>query len=126
MEKQKILGLRTCIYKVENLQEAKAWYTKAFDTSPYFDEPYYIGFNIGGFELGLQSPDEGQANQKAVNIMTYWGVENIEAAYQQFLDLGATPHELPMNVGGEIVVAAVKDPWNNVVGLIYNPAFKIG
>jgi lactoylglutathione lyase len=49
-----ILGLRTTIYKVSDLAKAKAWYSKVFDTTPYFDEPYYVGYNIGGYELGLQ------------------------------------------------------------------------
>lgn len=57
--KNNILGLRTVIYKISpaRLQEAKEWYSKVFQTQPYFDEPYYIGFNIGGYELGLQ-PEE--------------------------------------------------------------------
>jgi lactoylglutathione lyase len=36
-----MLGLRTAIYKVQNLDAAKAWYSRAFDTTPYFDEPFY-------------------------------------------------------------------------------------
>ena len=39
--------------------------------------------------------------------------------------LGAAEHEKPNNVGGEIVTATVRDPWGNVVGLIYNPEFKL-
>lgn len=50
----RILGLRTTIYKVSDLAKAKVWYMKAFGVAPYFDEPYYVGFNIGGYELGLQ------------------------------------------------------------------------
>jgi lactoylglutathione lyase len=34
------------------------------------------------------------------------------------------PHQPPQNVGEDIIVATVKDPWNNIVGIIYNPAFK--
>ncbi len=30
-----------------------------------------------------------------------------------------------MNVGGEIVIASVKDPWGNIIGLIYNPEFRL-
>jgi lactoylglutathione lyase len=118
-----MLGLRTCIYKVENINEAKAWYTKAFQTEPYFDEPFYVGFNIGGFELGLQ-PEENPTDSKSENVLTYWGVEDIEKEYQRLLELGATTHEAPKNVGGELMVATVKDLWGNLVGLIYNPYFK--
>ena len=43
-----MLGLRTTIYKVGDMNEAKHWYAQAFGVQPYFDEPFYIGFNIGG------------------------------------------------------------------------------
>jgi catechol 2,3-dioxygenase-like lactoylglutathione lyase family enzyme len=46
-------GLRTVIYRVPDLTRAKAWYSEAFGIQPYFDEPFYVGFNIGGYELGL-------------------------------------------------------------------------
>lgn len=122
MEKR-FLGLRTTIYKVTDLDKAKEWYTEVFETQPYFDEPFHVGFNIAGFELGLQ-PEEPSSN-KTGNVLTYWGVENTETEYKRLLDLGATEHEAPQNVGGEIVVASVIDPWGNVVGLIYNPEFQL-
>ena len=49
-------GLRTVVYKVSDLEKAKTWYTAALGVKPYFDQPFYVGFNIGGFELGLD-PD---------------------------------------------------------------------
>ncbi len=119
-----MLGLRTTIYKVSDLTAAKRWYAKAFETRPYFDQPYYVGFNVGGYELGLM-PDENAIYQKSDNVLSYWGIENIELAYKRLIDLGATEHEKPNSVGGELMVATVNDPWGNVVGLIYNPAFKI-
>lgn len=119
--KSPILGLRTVGYKVSDITKAKKWYAEAFKTQPYFDEPFYVGFNIGGYELGLQ-PDE---SVKGDNIAVYWGVEDIQAEYDRFLSLGAIAHEAPQNVGGEIMVASVRDPWNNIIGLIYNPEFKL-
>lgn len=114
-------GLRTTIYKVASLKDAKEWYSKAFKTQPYFDEPFYVGFNIGGYELGLL-PDE---SQKGDNVLSYWGVENIQEAYQELISLGAAEHEAPHNVGEDIMVATVKDPWENIIGIIYNPHFKL-
>ena len=116
-----ILGLRTVGYKVNDIKNAKEWYAKAFNTEPYFDEPFYVGFNIAGYELGLQ-PDDAV---KGDNVITYWGVEDINTEYERFLTLGATSHEAPQNVGGEIMVASVNDPWGNIIGLIYNPEFKL-
>ena len=122
--KTSILGLRTTIYKVADIHQAKEWYTKAFQTKPYFDEPFYVGFNIGGYELGLLSEEE-PTRDKTENVLSYWGVENIEHEFSRLLELGATVYENPTNVGGEIMVAGVKDPWGNVVGIIYNPEFKL-
>ena len=117
-------GLRTTIYKVTDIAKAKAWYSKAFGVEPYFDEPFYVGFNIGGYELGLQ-PDFTAAFAKSASVVTYWGVDHASQSYQRFLELGASEYEKPTDVGGDIVVAAVKDPWGNVVGVIYNPTFKL-
>ena len=124
MNPTKILGLRTTIYKVSDLSKAKEWYSKAFETKPYFDEPYYVGFTTGGFELGLQ-PTTTIIKDNIVNVASYWGVENMEESYTKFINLGATEHEPPFNVGGEIVTATVKDPFGNLIGLIYNPQFRI-
>jgi lactoylglutathione lyase len=52
-------------------------------------------------------------------------VHEVDKEYQRLIALGATEHEKPTNVGGEIVTATLKDPWGNVIGLIYNPEFKV-
>jgi Predicted enzyme related to lactoylglutathione lyase len=117
------LGLRTAIYKIPDIEKAKKWYTDAFNTTPYFDMPFYVGFNIAGYELGLQ-PDE-KNETKSENVEMYWGVNDVEASYNRLLSLGATAFNPPQNVGEEIIVATVKDPWNNIIGLIYNPTFKL-
>ncbi len=116
-----LLGLRTTIYKVSNLSDAKEWYSKVLGIQPYFDQPFYVGFSVNGFELGLV-PDE-YTGQKSDSVSTYWGVENIKASYQELLQFGATPLEAPQNVGDGIWVAMVKDPWANPFGIIVNPHF---
>ena len=124
MEKQDILGLRTTIYKVGDIKKAKEWYAKAFGIKPYFDEPFYAGFNIGGYELGLL-PEDKPTTDKPETVLTYWGVDKIDEVYNHFLEAGAKENEKPHSVGGPLMVATVKDPWGNVIGLIYNPAFKL-
>jgi predicted enzyme related to lactoylglutathione lyase len=121
--KTSFLGLRTVVYKIPDLESAKKWYTQAFEIEPYFDEPFYVGFNIAGYELGLlPNETEGQTGE---TVIAYWGVDDIKSSYDRLLHLGASSHEAPLNVGGELEVAAVKDPWGNVIGIIYNPAFKL-
>jgi lactoylglutathione lyase len=120
-----MLGLRTAIYKVGDLNKAKEWYAKAFQTLPYFDEPFYVGFNIGGYELGLL-PEEKPTTEKNDSVLAYWGVDEIEKEFDRLLELGAVSHEIPTNVGGDLMVASLKDPWGNIIGLIYNPEFNLG
>ena len=117
MEKSRMLGLRTTVYKVGDINKAKAWYAKAFGVEPYFDQPFYVGFNIAGYELGLQ-PEEVPTTEKAESVIALWGVENIEAEYSRLIELGASEDVKPYNVGGEIVTGTVKDPWGNILGLI--------
>src|SRR5688500_3838982 len=114
-------GLRTVIYGVPDLTRAEEWDAKAFETEPYFDEPFYVGVNIGGFELGLH-PDSPSGPGGAT---AYWGVENADEAIARLSALGATVDSPPSDVGGGIKVATVLDPFGNQVGIIENPHFDL-
>ncbi|HEX8550551.1 MAG TPA: VOC family protein [Abditibacteriaceae bacterium] len=116
-----IQGLRTAIYTVTDLEAAKEWYSKVLGAAPYFDEPFYAGFNVEGFELGLMPVDHAP---DAGGVLTYWGVEDAHAAFKRLLRLGATKHQPVMDVGGGIQVASVFDPFGNIFGVIYNPNFQ--
>jgi predicted enzyme related to lactoylglutathione lyase len=118
------LGLRTVIYHVGDLERAKAWYRDAFGVDPYFDQPFYVGFSIGGYELGLD-PDPTGTPPGPGGSVAYWGVTNIDEAFARFERLGAGAHEAVKDVGEGIRVASVCDPFGNVIGLIENPHFKL-
>ena len=123
MSTEQFLGLRTVVYKVDNLDAATEWYSTVFEKSPYFVESFYVGFNVAGYELGLEPVESGSIAVGSSEI-SYWGVNDVQKSYQRMLDLGANSHEEPQNVGGDIVTASVTDPWGNVIGIIYNPEFK--
>ncbi len=114
-----ILGLRSVIYPAPDLAAAKDWYSKVLGQVPYFDEPFYVGFSVGGFELGLV-PD---ARPGSTGAQPLWGVTDIESAYARLMELGATALEPVTEVGGGIKVAAVQDPFGNRFGIIENPHF---
>ena len=118
------LGLRTAIYHVDDIDKAKHWYSEVLVTKPYVDEPFYVGFNVAGYELGLQ-PGAGKNDNKGTGAVAYWGVDDAAAACQRILELGATIHEAVQDVGGGIKVATVKDPFGNIFGIIENPHFKL-
>jgi len=121
-----ILGLRTAIYRVGDLDRAKEWYGAVLGKGPYFDEPFYAGFAVGGFELGLQPEEPGGAGPGGEGVVAYWGVEDADGAHARLLELGATEHDGVQDVGGGIRVATVFDPFGNVFGVIENPHFSLG
>ena len=117
------LGLRTVIYQVPDLAAAKAWYTTAFGITPYFDEPFYVGFNVGGFELGI-TPDSSAGSERPEAGVAYWGVADATATYARLLSKGARTLEPLQDVGGGVKIGSVRDPFGNVFGVIENPAFR--
>lgn len=125
-EHSMFLGLRTVKYEVQDMAKAKEWYSKALGFPPYFDEPaYYVGYNVGGYDLGLVPASKAETKRAPAGV-AYWGVEDARAAYKRLLDLGATPVEEIQDVGGGMLAGEVRDPFGNVLGIIYNPQFKPG
>lgn len=119
-----ILGLGTVIYHVPDLSRATAWYADAFGTQPYFDEPFYVGFNIGGYELGLD-PDRDSGKAGPGGGVAYWRTKHIVETLKHFIDCGAELKSDVVDVGGGIKVAVVSDPFGNLIGLIENPQFQL-
>jgi predicted enzyme related to lactoylglutathione lyase len=118
------LGLRTAKYEVQDMAKAKEWYSKALGMQPYFDQPaFYVGYNVGGYDLGLVPAPKAGTKRAAAGV-AYWGVEDAHAAYKRLIELGATPVEDVQDVGGGMLVGEVRDPFGNVLGIIYNPLFK--
>jgi predicted enzyme related to lactoylglutathione lyase len=115
-----ILGLRTAIYSVGDLSAAKDWYGQVLQRQPYFDEPFYVGFEVGGFELGL-IPD-GVPGPGGVEAL--WGVADIAAEMKRLEEMGVTVRDAVKEVGSGIKVATIADPWGNCFGLIENPHFS--
>lgn len=112
-------GLRTVIYPSPDLAAAKAWWSELLGAEPYFDQPFYVGFDVGGYELGLL-PDGDPAD----GALTYWGVDDVGTAVAAAVAAGATVHVAPSDVGEGIVTATVRTPTGAILGLIYNPHFK--
>lgn len=118
-----LLGLRTVIYAAPDLAGAKAWYSALLGIAPYFDEPFYVGFSVGGYELGL---DPNAATPPSAGGATaYWGVENLDVALARAASQDATVVSAAQDVGDGIRVATVADPFGNIIGLIENPHFKL-
>jgi predicted enzyme related to lactoylglutathione lyase len=119
--KNHIVGLYTAIYHVEDIVRAKEWYSAFLNQAPYFDQPFYVGFNVAGHELGLLPATD--TSRKAQGCVCYWGVKDIAKACADFEAKGHQLFEPIKDVGGDIKVAALLDADGNVLGLIENPHF---
>ena len=115
-----IQGLRTVVYSCPDLAAGKAWYSKVLQKIPYFDQPFYVGFEVGGFELGL-IPD---GKPGIDGPLAYWGVEDAAAEVKRLEQLGAKVIDPAHEVGEGIYVASVADPFGNSFGIIKNPHFS--
>ncbi len=126
-------GLRTATYPIfdpekspeEALAAARDWYAAALDYPPYFDEPFYVGFDVSGYELGLMPVRAAPASPEPDGATVYWGVEDADAAVERLVAHGASAFEAVQDVGEGIRLGTVLDPFGNVLGVIYNPHFRL-
>jgi predicted enzyme related to lactoylglutathione lyase len=114
-------GLRTVIYPAPDLDATKQWWTAMLGIAPYFDQPFYVGFNVGGYELALM-PDADPAD----GALVYWGVHDVAEAVAAATAAGSTEHTPVADVGDGIVTATVRTPDGTILGLISNPNFTLG
>jgi predicted enzyme related to lactoylglutathione lyase len=108
-------GIRTVIYPVKDLAQAKMLYGKLVSVEPYMDEAYYVGFNVEGQDVGL---DPHAHSQGMTGPVGYWHVDDIEKSLKALLEAGAEVQKEVKDVGGGKLIASVKDADGNVIGLI--------
>lgn len=111
-------GIRTTIYPVKDIAQAKALYSQLFGVEPYMDEPYYVGFRIGNQEFGL---DPNGYSKGMTAPVSYYQVNDIQKSLQSLLDAGAELRQEVKDVGGGKLIASVKDADGNIVGLTQFP-----
>ena len=116
------LGLRTVVYPAPDLAASTAWFARLLGVEPYFDQPFYVGFQVGGYELGLLPTPEAKSPLPAV---AYWGVGDADAALATLVAAGATVVEPVTDVGEGIRTAEVTEPGGSVMGIIENPHFRL-
>jgi predicted enzyme related to lactoylglutathione lyase len=111
-------GIKTIIFPVRDVAAAKGLFTKLVGAEPYVDEPYYVGYQIGDQQIGL---DPNGHKSGMTGPIGYWEVDDIKGTLQSLLDQGAETLREPKDVGGGKLIATVKDVDGNVIGLTQSP-----
>lgn len=129
-------GMTTVSYWAADMQAARAWYTELVGVEPYYERPgggepaAYVEFRIGDYqhELGLIDarcrPPTAAAADGPGGVVVYWAVDDVHAAFDRLLAMGATAHETPLDRGEGFVTATVIDPFGNVLGVMENPHYR--
>ncbi len=110
-------GAKTVIYPVSDLAASKTVLAALFGSDPVMDEPYYVQFNEADQEIGL---DPNGAAKGMTGPVPYWHVEDIDAVAERLVAAGATLDQPVTDVGGRLV-ATLRDPSGNPIGLIAQP-----
>ncbi|MER6007482.1 VOC family protein [Nonomuraea angiospora] len=117
-------GFATISFYAADLEAAKAWYTELLGIEPYYQVPGYIEFRVGDHQHELGIIDARYAPAGATDgpagSITYWHVDDLEAALDRLVTLGAKEHQAIRQHGEGFVTASVIDPFGNILGVMYN------
>jgi predicted enzyme related to lactoylglutathione lyase len=123
-------GPATINFWADDLEAAKKWYAELLGDEPYFERPgngqpaAYYEFRIGDHQAELGLIDRSYAPQPAPaapgGAVIHWHVDDVRAALDRLLSMGATPYMPLTERGPGFVTAAVTDPFGNVLGIMYN------
>ena len=102
--------IRSLVIPVSDLDAAKAVYS-ALLGAPHTDQPYYVGYNVDGFEVALTPGDV------AGGPVVYTDVEDLAGTRATLLAAGATERSAPRQVAAEARVCVVADADGNPIGL---------
>ena len=120
-------GLANISFYADDLAAAKAWYTEFLGLEPYFNVPGYSEFRIGDYQAEFGLVEKGHAPYGPVpgpaGSITYWHVDDVQAAFERLQSLGAKALDAPRDRGHGFVTAAVVDPFGNILGVMFNPHY---
>jgi predicted enzyme related to lactoylglutathione lyase len=107
--------LHSIVYTVSDLGAAKSVHSALLGTEPHTEQPYYVGFNVGGVEIGLVPQDPHKSPTAPV---AYVRVTDLAGALTEVQSAGASLVDGPRDVGGGTCVATVSDRDGTTLGLI--------
>ncbi len=111
-------GIKTVLHPVSDLERSKPVYTALLGAPPQHDASFYVGYDAEGQHIGLVP---GGGTPGMTSPVAYWHVRDIESKLAEVTAAGATVNDPVRDVGGGRLVATVKDPDGNVLGLLQDP-----
>ena len=105
-------GIKTIVYPVADLAQARAIFSQLLGVKPYADSAYYVGYKVGDMDIGLDP------NGHKEGMTVYYGVADIKQSLQSLLDAGAKTLQEIKDVGGGRLIASVKDANGNIIGIL--------
>jgi predicted enzyme related to lactoylglutathione lyase len=137
-------GLTSVRYHTTDLKRATRWYAELLGVEPYREQLEYAEFRPGDHQYQLGLLDSRYARNvsrldstastpvgrqrvgpepRPEGVVVYWHVDDVPAAYDRLLSMGAKPHEAPRDFGEGFIGASVIDPFGNILGIMYNPHY---
>lgn len=113
------MTLHSIVHNVSDLASAKAIQAALLGVEPHTDQPYYVGFNVSGVEVGLAPMQPGQAWAPPV---ANWATDDLDGAIARLQEAGATLNGEPRQVAPGVRVALLNDKDGNPLGLIESAA----
>jgi predicted enzyme related to lactoylglutathione lyase len=108
-------GIRTIIYPVKDVGQAKKLFGKLLGSEPSVDGPYYVGFKVGGQDIGLLPNGHAQGMSAPLG---YFEVDDIKKTLEELVKEGAQIQQPVRDVGAGRLVASVEDADGNSIGLL--------
>ncbi|HLK28001.1 MAG TPA: hypothetical protein VKT28_05430 [Puia sp.] len=105
-------GVKTILYPVKDMTQAKTMFSKFLGVEPYADQPYYVGYKVNDQDVGLipQNPEGA--------MTAFYHVDDIKNSLQILADAGTVIIQDIKNVGGGRLIASAKDKDGNIIGLV--------
>ena len=114
-EKRKT-GIEAVLVRSTEPAELAEFYRRGLDLPeavPHGDD--HLGYRVPGGYLGFDRVPETEPGPGRTAV--WFGVADARATFEKLLELGGTPEEAPFQGGSEIL-ASVRDPEGNLIGLI--------
>lgn len=115
-----MLGLRSCIFQVWDINTAALWYKKVLQKEPYFQNDNYVGFDVWWHELGIFKRKD-ESIKLWNNVEIYWWVDDVASELTRLVTLWATISSPLEDVWWWITMGSIIDPFGNIFGIIHNP-----